>query len=85
MAGFNQYFHFVKEILSNVVYRIPERTPQSNFIHNIALILPPSTDAKSIASFAPDEVERLFLDGEAALICLYMGNLARAPQSIFEA
>lgn len=55
------------------------------FTHNIALILPPSTDAKSIASFAPDEVERLFLDGEAALICLYMGNLARAPQSIFEA
>lgn len=55
------------------------------YTRNIALILPPTTDSKTIASFAPDEVERLYLDGELALICLYMGKLSKISQSIFKA
>ena len=55
------------------------------YTRNIALILPPTTDPKTIASFASDEVERLYLDGEIALICLYMGKLAKTSQSTFKA
>jgi tRNA G10 N-methylase Trm11 len=53
------------------------------FTPNIALILPPYTDQRSIDSFFPDEVEKLYLDGAPALICLYMGALSKQVTSEF--
>lgn len=52
---------------------------------NIALILPPSTDEKSLELFPENEQEILYLDGMPALMCLYFGHLKRCEKSEFHA
>lgn len=42
---------------------------------NIALILPPSIEQKSLVHFPENEQEILYLDEIPALMCLYFGNL----------
>lgn len=51
---------------------------------NIALILPPETEA-FLSQFPSHELEKLYLDGELSLICLYFGILAKSKTSKFEA
>jgi SAM-dependent methyltransferase len=51
---------------------------------NIALILPPETEA-FLGQFPSHELEKLYLDGELSLLCLYFGNLAKSKISKFEA
>jgi 16S rRNA G966 N2-methylase RsmD len=52
---------------------------------NIALILPPNTDEKSLERFPEYEQEILYLDGMPALMCLYFGHLKRCKKSEFHA
>lgn len=53
------------------------------FTENIACILPPDIDEKSMRFFETDEIESLYLDGKKALLCMYKGNLAREKRSEF--
>jgi 16S rRNA G966 N2-methylase RsmD len=50
---------------------------------NIALILPPTADKNAIDLFSPEEIERLYLDDNLALVVLYKGKLAQQSQSEF--
>ena len=42
---------------------------------NVALILPPSIEASELEGLPKHELQRLYLDGEHALLCLYFGDL----------
>lgn len=52
---------------------------------NIALILPPNTEEKSLEQFPEHEQELLYLDGMPALMCLYFGHLKCCKKSEFHA
>jgi SAM-dependent methyltransferase len=49
----------------------------SSITKNIALILPPFIKFEELSELPKFEMERIYLDGEFALICLYFGNLIR--------
>ena len=44
---------------------------------NVALILPPFIKLEELSELKDYEIERIYLDGECALVCLYFGNLIR--------
>jgi hypothetical protein len=52
---------------------------------NIALILSPSTEQKSLERFPENEQEILYLDEIPALTCLYFGNLKYRKNSKYHA
>ena len=52
---------------------------------NIALILPPNTEQKSLERFPENEQEILYLDEIPALMCLYFGNLKYRKNSKYYA
>jgi len=51
---------------------------------NAALILPPLVPAVEFQGLPPFELQRIFMDGEHALLCLYFGELASRPGEMSE-
>lgn len=45
---------------------------------DVAIVLPPFIDLSELNDLPSHERQRLYLDGELALFCLYFGSLARA-------
>lgn len=52
---------------------------------NIVFVLPPFTSKDILNQIPAHELEKLYLDDELALLCLYFGNLAQQERSVFRA